>query len=483
MIRTAMLIVLLPTALLGCSPYAIQDRAEPDVKIPPVFDAPYMLSVQPPEHWWTVFQDEGLNFIVLKAFEKNLDLKQAWARLDQARALARIQGAARFPEVNLDASASRSKQVVSDGNSIYSNRFKLGIGLTWELDLWKKIANRTEAAVLLASASRADAEQTALLLSGTVVDLWFTIQEQEQLLNVLREQIASSETQLELTELRYGSGVGNALEVLQQRLQLTQVEAEIPMARSILETSRNQLAVVLGRPPEDGLYRQPDASLPELPGFPLLPTPRGLLDIRPDLRAAHDRVAAADREVAAAIAEMLPTIRLSLEGAFSSPSISSLFDNTAGSIAGGLLQPIFDADRRGAEADRRKAILRERLEAFSEQFLVALREIDDAVDRERNQVEFLAKLQEQLTIATATLTEARLRFANGQTEYLDVISAIQALQRVQRQQVIASKDLLAYRSALYLAIGGEWTQQLLPPSSNTSARNRNASSSFWDTNS
>lgn len=470
--------ITLLTALLllscACSPYKVQPRNEPNVEIPKSFGVTTP-GVKVPEHWWLAFQDKGLNEVVLQAFQDNLDLKQAWARLDQARALVTIESAARYPEVNLDASANRSKQVITDGNSLYSNRFKLGLGLTWEIDLWKKIANRAEAAVLLASASRADAEQTALLLSGTVVDLWFTIQEQEQLLEVLKKQIDASRTQLELTELRYGSGVGNALEVLQQRLQLAQVEAEIPTVRAILLTSRNQLAVVLGRPPQNELEIQPDPLLPKLPEFPELPTPRVLLDIRPDLRAAHDRVAAADREVAAAIADMLPTVRISLEGAFSSPSISSLFDNTAGSIAGGLLQPVFDADRRGAEADRRKAILRERAEAFSEQFLVALREIDDAIDREKNQVELIEKLDAQITIATSTLTEARIRFANGQTEYLDIITAIQALQQVQRRNVIARKNLLSYRAALYLALGGNWTRQLKPPS-NDETSNQHASS-------
>ena len=462
--RPILLTTLACLLLVGCSPYAINKDIKPHVAIPKAFEAQQPEHVEAPAHWWTAFNDEELNAVVLRAFEQNLDLKQAWARLDQAQAFATIQGAQRLPEVNLDASANRSKQVISDGNAVYSNRFKLGLGLTWEVDLWQKIANRAEAASLLASASRADVEQTALLLSGTVVELWFTIQEQEQLLNVLKEQVASSKTQLELTELRYGSGVGNALEVLQQRLQLSQVQSEMPTVRSILETSRNQLAIVLGKPPQEGLETQPIAVLPELPAFPILPTPRSLLEIRPDLRAAHDRVAAADREVAAAIADMLPTIRLSLEGAFSSPSISSLFDNTAGSVAGGLLQPIFDADRRGAEATRRKAVLLERTEAFSEQFLVALREIEDAIDRETQQIELLSELKHQIAIATATLTEARRRFANGQTEYLDVISAIQNLQRVQRQEVVANKNLLSYRSALYMAIGGTWTRQLDPPS-------------------
>ncbi len=452
----------------ACSPYKIQNQYQPDVLIPDQFsiDVP---TVTPPVHWWNAFKDEGLDEVVQEAFVNNFDLKIAWARLDQAMALATIQGAARLPEVNLNGRATRTRSDQRD-TTLYTNRFNLGLGLTWELDLWKKIANRAEAAALTAEASRNDAEQTALLLSGTVVNLWFTIQQQEQLLDVLKQQIKSSRTQLELIELRYGQGIGNALQVFQQRLQLSQVEAEMPTARSLLQTSRNQLSTVLGKAPGQYDIIAP-AILPQLPDFPTLPTPKELLELRPDLQASYRRVAAADLEVAAAIADMLPTLRISLEGSFSSPSLSRLFEDTIGSMAGSLLQPVFDGDRRGAEADRRRAVLQERLDSFSNQFLTALLEVEDAIDRERNQLELLDDILNQIKIANSTLAEARLRYANGQNEYLDVISAIQAQQQVQRRYVLVRKDVLSNRASLYVALGGAWLQDITPPT-DTSAKNQ-----------
>ena len=428
--------------------------------MPSSFDSPPP-KVEMPEHWWLAFSDPGLNETMDQAFAENLDLKQAWARLEQALATATIIGAPLYPEVNLDGSANRQR-TDNDGTTGYANRFRLGLALTWEIDLWQKIANRAEAARLLAQASRDDTEQTALLLSGTVVDLWLTIQEQEQLLDVLQEQIQSSRDQLEVVELRYGQGVGNALGVLQQRLQLAQVESEVPTVLAVLEVTRNQLAVVLGRPPQNPVEMLPEPVLPDLPEFPVLPSPKELLETRPDLRAAYKRLAASDLEVAAAIADMLPTIRISLDASFNSPSLSSLFEDTLASMGGSLFQPVFDADRRGAEVDRRKAIMLEQLNGFSEQFLVALREIEDAIDREVNQVQLLEEIMEQITIATSLLAEARFRYANGQSEYLDVISAIQSLQSVQRQAVTIRKQLLSTRAQLYLALGGDWLRSLEP---------------------
>ncbi|MDG2022121.1 MAG: TolC family protein [Phycisphaerales bacterium] len=451
---------------VGCSPHATRESDLPDTEIPASFNAPTGPSVTAPDAWWNSFEEPGLDRTMQRAFDANLGLRQAWSRLEQANAQATIAGAFLYPDINLDASANRTRLDPADLPANSTDRFAIGLGLSWELDLWKKIANRADSAALVARASRADAEQTALLLSGSIVDLWFTIQEKQQLLALIAEQIELSRTLLELTELRYGQGVGDALQVLQQRLQLESVASALPEIRNTLETSRNQLSVLLARAPqsiEAELSAAVDPTLPELPPFPTLPTPKDLLDRRPDLRAAYDRVAAADLEVAVAIADMLPAIRFSLAGSFRSDQFSSLFDSTVASITGSLLQPVFDGDRREAEADRRRAILDERLDAFTERFLVALREVEDAIDRERNLVDLLQQIQNQVELANKTLSESRLRFANGQIEYLDVITAIRSLQELQRRDVSVQRSVLANRASLLLALGGEWTRSLAPP--------------------
>lgn len=458
-------------AIAGCSPRTLRQETDPLVPVPEAFAAAGEPEVVAPDDWWTSFGEPGLDRAVEEAFEANRGLRQAWARLAQAEAQSTVQGSFLYPEVNIDGSAGRSKSLFAlTGQSFFNNRYAVGLGLSWELDLWRKIANRAEAATLLSLASRDDAENTALLLSGSVTDAWFSIQAQGALLALLESQIESSRELLELTELRYARGVGTALQVFQQRLQFESVQAEVPDVRSRYETTLNQLAVLVGTPPEmlDDTGLAPGAVLPSLPPTPALPSPRELLERRPDLRASLARVAAADREAAAAVADMLPSIRISLNGGFQSIKADSLFDDTVWSIAGNLVQPFFDAGRRGAEVDRRDAILKERLEAFSERFLVALREVEDALVRERNQIDLLQQVLGQLETAGAALDESELLFVNGQTEYLDVITALQTLQRLQRQEVAVRQALLANRAALHLALGGDWTRELRPPSDDDS---------------
>ena len=454
------LLLLVSLLMAACSPVEIPHRTMPEVPAPHGYTA-RSGKVARPQEWWTAFGDQSLNSHVAVAIASNLDVRQAWARLAQAAATARIAGAPLLPEINLTSSAARTR---SDAGGIsYASNWVVGFGLSWEVDLWQRIANRAEAAVLAAAASRQDLEHTALVLSGTVTDTWFTIREQAELIAVIEAQVALSEKLLQIVEHRYANGMADALQVYQQRQQLEGVRAQLPAARSLLETNVNALSVLQGQPPECDVPFSVTASLPALPPLPELGTPAALVDARPDLRAARDRLAAADREVAAAVADMLPTISFSLGYDFNSSSFSDPFTSGVSSIGGSLLQPLFDSDRRGAEVVRRRAIVQERLDAFSQTYLTALREVEDAVVRERNQLDLLAEIALQLDLADRQLQAARTSYGDGVAEYLDVISAVQTQQSLQRQQVSAHKQLLSYRTALYRALGGTWMSDIAPP--------------------
>ncbi|MCH2141747.1 MAG: TolC family protein [Phycisphaerales bacterium] len=451
---------ILPLLAIGCNPVQIPKRTMPAITPPESYASTGGVQ-RPPTEWWTAFGDEMLDRHVDLALESNLDLRQAWSRLAQAAATARIAGAPILPEINLTSTAARSRG--DAGGITYTSSWVVGFGLGWEVDLWRRIANRAEAAVLAAAASRQDVEHTALMLSGTVTDTWFTIREQAELIEVIEAQIELSDKLLQIVEYRYTNGLANALQVYQQRQQLEGVEAQMPGVRSAFETSLNALAVLQGAPPEDSAQFLVSASLPVLPPLPSIGSPADLVEARPDLRAARDRLAGADREVAAAVADMLPTISLSIGYDFNSNSFADPFTSGVSSIGGSLLQPLFDNDRRGAEVARRRAIVQERLDAFSQAFLTALREVEDALVRERNQIDLLEEIAQQLVLSERQLEAARTSYGDGVAEYLDVISAVQTQQSLQRQQVSAHKQLLVYRASLYRSLGGSWMSDLTAP--------------------
>ncbi|GAB4230270.1 MAG: efflux transporter outer membrane subunit [Chlamydiales bacterium] len=448
----------------GCRVYRTHQFEDPTVCVPKTY------SVESGDvnvgYWWREFQSESLNSLIETALTNNLDIKQSWWQIAQACAQARIENAGRYPEINLLASGAR---VLNSGVGFSAgDEFVEGGGfgggqdaittyqitgvLTYEIDLWRRIDSQVRAACREWQASQEDLEATALTLTGTVVSVWLTIQEQLMLLKVIEEQIEASKTLLELVELRFVVGQSSALDVYQQRLQLAQTVAQKPPILSLLETSKNQLKVLLGYPPECEL----DVSLEDisLPPFPNLNTPSALFTFRPDLRAAQQRLEAADYEIASAIADRFPRFNLDLSYGFRAMKIQDLFNSELYSIAGDILTPIFDAGRRRAEVDRRKAILCELLFGYSQLFLNALQEIEDAITQENYTKELIEQIDNEIEIANSNLNEARSRYVNGLNDYLTVIAAIQSLQNFQRERVSEAKNLLAARAQLYRALGG-----------------------------
>ena len=456
--------------LCGCSPYAVHDLSRPAVETPEAFLA---AGLEPravaPLKWWEAFADTWLNEFEETALRENLSLRQSWHRLAQVAAQARAAGAPLMPQVDLDGGASFARTVDRQAESPrrddeHSERYFVGAGLSYELDVWRRIASEWDAATLRYEATREDVEATALVLSGTVASLWFTILEQEALSEVVAQQVAVGERFLELTELRFSLGQGSELDVYQQRQQVAATRSALPLILTTLETSRNQLAVLVGRPPGALDADSSAVTLPQLPPFPALPAPEELFETRPDLRAEMLRLRAADFDVAAAVADRMPRLAISLSYEFSATRTASLFKQELGSVIGNLVTPLIDGGRRRAEVARRQAVVQELLDGFAQAYLDALLDVENSLIEERRQLELLERLGEEFELAQSTLNESRSRYANGLNDYLSVLVALQSVQNLERRLVSETQRLLVVRSDLYRALGGKsWTAELEPP--------------------
>jgi len=459
--------------LASCSLHEVDTFDRPEVAIPAAYHQSWEGDhiIGP---WWKEFHDPALNRVIDIAVIKNFEVRQAWHRLDQALAQAKIAGADRWPQVDVQGGASRveiggdTTGRIVGGQFTTSNvteRYLVSTGLTYEIDLWKRIASHTDAVWLEYEATKTDVEETLLVLTGAITEAWFTIQEQQALLALLADQLDANRTYLELTELRFSLGQGSALDVFQQREQVAATEAEVPVVESQLRLATNQLSVLLGAVPGQARSLFPDQGLPDLPPFPRLSAPASLLTLRPDLHAAQLRLQAADHEVASAIADRLPRLSLSLSYEFNALDTAQLIQQHVGSLAGNFILPVLDGGRRRQEVVRRQAVVQEQLDAFGQTFLIALREVEDALVRERYQVELLSRLDRQRQIAEAELQESRSRYVNGLSNYLQVLLALRNVQSIQRRVISERRALLVIRSELYRAVGGggTWLSDLTPP--------------------
>ena len=474
-IAKSALIALFTAYAVGCSIYKIDPGPLPKTAIPEKFDNPEATATEVSTEWWKEFGSEELDALMEKALGENWDIRKTWSRLAQARATYIINRAPLFPSFEATTDASRQRFIDERGTTpfgfpvVYPKNFvediRIGGSLAYELDVWRRIASLKHAAQFNLDAARFDIQATSYVVAGNLTDAWLSLREQVELLGLLSEQIEANKTQLELLELRLGVGQANALDVLQQRQQLAATTAEIPRARSLLETSEHQLNVLLGHAPQKGIIRTKNVTLPALPPLPTFGKPIDLLEQRPDIRAARDRLIAADYEVAAAIAERLPRLTLTLSYDFQASDLTGPLTQETGTILGNLVAPLFQGGRLAAKIRKRQAIVQERLAEYTHAFLTALLEIENALTQERRQGELITAIQTQTNHARRSLEESRARYLNGLNDYLPVLTALQSLQALERRIIQERRQQLSFRANLYRALGGAWPEDLIPPNS------------------
>lgn len=429
------------------------------------------------DRWWRGFGDAQLDRLVTCALTNNLSLVQAEARLRQARALAVQAGAARQPELSLSASAAEWAQRAdaSGGGRSTTTWEKYGLGLagSYEADVWGRVAAVRQVAELEARATQEDRNTVAMTVSGEVAARYFEWLAQVQTVALLESQLSTNRKLLDLLVNRYAQAQATLLDVLQQKNVLAQTEALLPNARASEQVLRQELAVLLGLPPqrELGLKALP---FPPLPAVPAPGLPSELLQRRPDVRAAALRLEKAGWQVSAARADRLPAFRLTAALTYSSGQVSSLFDDWLANVAGNLAAPLLDGGRRRAEVDRVRALADERAAAYRDALVGAVFDVQAALVREGRQRETVEALGRQLEVLGQTQTESMRRYGRGLESYLAVLTAELSLQSQQRNLIQARYALLAYRVQVCRSLGGDWDAVLSEPAAGAPGKGQEA---------
>ncbi|MCK5801341.1 MAG: efflux transporter outer membrane subunit, partial [Lentisphaeria bacterium] len=401
--------------LSSCAVFAPDERTELDAGVPEQFSL-YSQTLDTTNRWWESFESPGLNALVDEALTNSPSIQQAWARLAQAEAIAQKAGAARYPTLGYEGKAGATRNGAT-GNTIEA--YSIGLTAAYEVDLWGRIKSETEAAALDREASREQLNAAAITLASQTTLRWTGIVAQRLQTDVIRKQLEANQTSLELIELRFRKSLSNALDVYQQRQAVAGTQSRIPLAELREELLHNELAALLGRADFRSL-NVPDAQLPTLGELPALGIPADVLANRPDVRQAGLRLQSADWSVSAARADRLPAIRLSASGSYANANASDLFDDWIANLAGSLTGPIFEGGRRKAEVARTRAVANERLAAYRETVIRAIKEVEDALVSEQKQREYILALDRNLELSQSSYKEAVNRYRSGLIEYLPV---------------------------------------------------------------
>ncbi len=454
--------------LLGCSGAPPVSHPDLGLAIPKQWTSVSTVSTDIEAGWVGSFNDLELEAIVIEAVEHNHDLKAAAARLNAAVSTARIVGADLLPRVSAGFNGSRQRQnfvglpIPGFEDDVLSTKFNLfGVSLdtSWELDVWGRIRAGTSAAYADMEAAQADLAAARLSLAGQTAKAWFAVTEAKQQATLARKTLESYQITADQVRSRFERGLRPSLDL---RLALSHVgtaEALYQERQEQYERAIRQLEILVGRYP-DGIIAGADM-LPDIPPVTPAGVPADVLSRRPDLAAAERQLAAADARITQARASLYPHISLTTSNGTISDQLRDLTDGDffVWSIAGNLLQPIFEGGRLLADLDRTEAVAREALEHYTSIALRAFGEVESALVAEA----FLAKREEALRTAAeqaiAAHTLAQDRYRSGLENFTTVLDAQQRELNAESQRIAVRRLRLDVRVNLHLALGGDFVYE------------------------
>ncbi len=448
-------------SLGGCFVSSVSPQ-KPELPLPSALPAQTATAADLPDPWWTIFGDATLNSLIEEALAHNTDVAIAAARVEQARASLRIANADRLPNLDVQGDVTRAKAssllapVPAQDREVTTYTVQGAVG--FELDFWGQYTRASQSARAQLLNSEYGREATKLSLTGDVARAYFGLIAAAEQLARGRDTLATREESVKLEQLRLNAGESDEFtfkralaEAAATRVSLHQLELEVVQRG-------NALAVLLGRSPKEMVDHAVASEGINLPAAVTLPAalPSSILERRPDIGAAEAALNASAFDIGVARAQLFPSIRLTGAYGSVSPELSDLFKEPyeAWSIAGSLLQPIFEGGRLRANVKRAYAVREERKAQYARAVQVAFRDVLNSL-RGQELIAAVRDATREQTDALQRATElAELRYDQGDIGYLELLDVRRGFYQAQISLIAAERDALLNTVDLALAVGG-----------------------------
>lgn len=404
-------------------------------------------------YWWRLYEDALLHELLERLDEQNQSLAAAEAAWRAAQAALGGSRSALYPQLSGSGGSTRSS-AAGDAEITKSKNVQLGLG--WQLDLWGEVRRQIEAGQARADASAADWAALRLSLQTQLVQSYVELRTLDEQIRILQRNLDSYARVLRITENRYQGGLVTRSDVSQALSQLKSTEAQYLNLQSQRSRLQHSIAVLLGQP-ASGFQLEARSGLPAMP---LLPAeiPSALLERRPDIAAAEQRVIAANAEIGVAKTAYFPSFSFSASGGYRAGQWSGLLDtpNRFWSIGPQFDLRIFDAGARRAQSQQAQAGYEQQVANYRQITLQAIAEVEDAL------VQLLSlkaeyEVQEQAHVAAQeALRLIENQYQAGMVDYLSVSTAQTAALNAERTLLELKASQLTASVQLVGALGGGW---------------------------
>lgn len=470
-----------PLALtLSCALLAACASVGPDYSGPPPMDVgsgwTLPLADEPSStdlsHWWSSLDDPVLDRLMVTALAQNLDLRQAAARVDEARALRDRVAGESLPTVGASTSVNRRRQSENGplpigsipGLDATQTIYDAGFDAAWEVDLFGARQRALEGASARLQATEAEAQGVRMRVAAEVARTWFTARGSGYELHAQQATLSTLQQTLELVRLRHALGDASAADVEAAHAQWAAVSALLPDIQARQRGAVLGLGVLLGAPPERALALLDSPLTP----WTLKALPVGqradLLRRRPDVLAAERRLAASSADIGVATAELFPKLSIGAGGGFQALETGDWFDASSSrfSVLPLISWRLFDGGRVRAEIRAREAAERQAAFGYEQAVLAALGDAERALGDYHGGLDTLQRRVVSVEAAQASVGYAKARYEAGDVALIELLAAQRGLHEAEIAVARAHTGAAVQLVALYKALGGGWDVPAAP---------------------
>ncbi len=455
--------VAISLVLSGCASF--QELRPSDLKVADTWHAtlPHAGKASNMASWWSTFNDASLNGLLAAAQQENPDLASAIADIEKARATLASARASLFPGLDGAAAVTRSGTDGSTANRIAaSTASSAGLDASWEIDLFGKNRQKSEAARLRVHEQLANWHEARVSLAAEVADYYVQYRACRQLENAYSVELTSQRETIRATETAQSSGFTSQADLALARASAASSSSSLTAQRAECEVLIKSLAQLTGGDEARvrRLLTKGTAVVPTPKNLRIASVPADALRQRPDIAALELEMAALTADVGAAKADLYPS--LSLAGSITISSATVTGTSVPWSFGPALSIPVFDGGSRraavkGAIADYDKAVA-----SYKSGVLSAVAEIETALVR-------IDSARRRIGDATTAARNYRAYFNSidsnwraGGASLLDREQARRSAQSAEITLIEIRRDAVRYWIALYKALGGSWETGIAP---------------------
>ncbi len=412
--------------------------------------------------WWRHLGDPMLDDLVERAALQSHDIREALARVREARALRGVAAAERFP--TLDANLSYLREGQSENTPFGSfvsdtDLYAAGFDASWEIDLWGRVRRLVEAADADLEASVEDARDVAVTVAAETAVNYVQLRAFQTRVSIARTNVELQEQTLALVRARFESGLVGERDVAQASANLETTRSRVPALEIRLRAAENRLAVLLGLAP--GALA---AELAELRPIPVPPVqvavgvPADLLRRRADVRRAERVLAAETALIGVAEGELYPRLTLAGNLGLESEDLSDLFEGDSGvfGIGPSIRWNLFDAGRRRHGVEAQDARAEQAFVRWERTVLAALEETENAMTVFVREQTRRSSLLEAAAQARRAVELAQTQYTEGLSDFQTVLDSERELADLEDQLAESDAAVTTSLVVLYKALGGGW---------------------------